>query len=292
MHYNLTHQTHYQYDKAVTHYHSLACLTPKNLPQQRCTEFSLEVTPTPTEIVTRQDFFGNTVHYFSIHVPHQELEVVARSTVERLPAPPLSLFRSTVTCQQARELFRNELSIKTQLLQFMLPSPYLTWDDEIQDFARDCFPDQAPLYDCVAALCQKIYQTFEFTPNFTTIHTSIKAVLREKKGVCQDFSHLAIACIRSMGFAARYVSGYLETIPPVGKSKLQGSDASHAWIAVFIPEYGWCDFDPTNNLVPQERHITTAWGRDYSDVTPLKGIIFSSGSHTLKVAVDVLPIEN
>jgi transglutaminase-like putative cysteine protease len=146
------------------------------------------------------------------------------------------------------------------------------------------------LYKCIEALCRKIYSEFDFVPDFTTVHTPIKDVLAAKKGVCQDFSHLAIACIRSFGFAARYVSGYLETLPPPGRPKLQGSDASHAWISVYIPDYGWCDFDPTNNIIPGERHIVTAWGRDYSDVPPLKGIIFSYGKHTLSVEVDVIPV--
>jgi transglutaminase-like putative cysteine protease len=164
------------------------------------------------------------------------------------------------------------------------------WDAEIKAFAADCFDDNVPLYECIAKLCRKIYTGFRFVPDFTTVNTPVKEVLAARKGVCQDFSHLAIACIRSFGFAARYVSGYLETLPPPGRPKLQGSDASHAWISVFIPDYGWCDFDPTNDVVPGERHIVTAWGRDYSDVPPLKGIIFSYGKHTLSVEVDVIPI--
>jgi transglutaminase-like putative cysteine protease len=139
-------------------------------------------------------------------------------------------------------------------------------------------------------LCHKIYKEFKFVSNATSIYTPIKTVLKERRGVCQDFSHLAISCLRSLGLAARYVSGYIETLPPPGQQKLQGSDASHAWISVYIPEMGWCEFDPTNDMVPQERHIITAYGRDYSDVAPLKGVIFSSGGHQLSVSVDVIPL--
>jgi transglutaminase-like putative cysteine protease len=291
MKYKLIHKTQYRYEEAVNNYHSLLCLTPRTLPGQLCQDFTIQVSPEPSEIVERTDFYGNIVHYFSLHSSHKTLTVLTSSIVECLTettgaAPILS----EVTCAEARDRFLTDRSLKISLLEFTLPSPLIRWDDEIKAFAQECFQDDRSLYACVAALSRKIFDEFDFVSDFTTIHTPIKDVLKAKKGVCQDFSHLAIACIRSFGFAARYVSGYLETMPPPGKTKLQGSDASHAWISVFIPDYGWCDFDPTNNVVPGERHITTAWGRDYSDVPPLKGIIFSYGKHVLKVEVDVIPI--
>ncbi|MEA5140344.1 transglutaminase family protein [Arcicella rigui] len=288
MKYKLTHQTKYKYFEPVNSYHSLVCLKPQTLTNQTCHEFSLKISPKPSEIVERKDFFGNTVHYFSIQSAHQELIVQAESIVETFSKNIRADY--SLSCRQAKEKIKRTHLLKVELLQYLLPSPFINWDAEIEDFAKDCFPENQSLYECVKALCHKIFTEFNFVSNFTSINTPIKTVLKERKGVCQDFSHLAIACLRSLGFPARYVSGYLETLPPPGKKKLQGSDASHAWISVFIPDIGWCEFDPTNDLVPQERHIITAYGRDYSDVPPLKGIIFSSGRHTLSVSVDVIPL--
>jgi transglutaminase-like putative cysteine protease len=292
MKYRLTHKTEYRYEEAVNNYHSLLCLSPRTLPGQLSQNFSITVSPEPSEMAERVDFYGNTIHYFSIHTSHKTLTVLSTGIVECLTETTgYPVVQSKVTCAEARERFFTERALKVSLLEYTLPSPLVRWDHEIMDFTIDCFGDDRPLYECVQALCRKIYNEFDFVPDFTTVQTPIKEVLAARKGVCQDFSHLAIACIRSLGFAARYVSGYLETLPPPGMLKLAGSDASHAWISVFIPDYGWCDFDPTNNVVPGERHITTAWGRDYSDVPPLKGIIFSYGRHTLKVEVDVIPID-
>ena len=291
MKYKLIHKTEYKYAEAVNNYHSLLCLTPRTLANQICEDFTIDITPEPAQVIQRIDFYGNRTHYFSLHSPHNKLTVLATATVERITDATGSLFPvSEISCEAARQQFRTDRSLKIALLEYMLPSPMIKWDHEVRSFARDCFQEGVPLYECVKALCKKIYTEFDFVPDFTTVHTPIKDVLAAKKGVCQDFSHLAIACIRSYGFAARYVSGYLETLPPPGKQKLQGSDASHAWISVYIPDHGWCDFDPTNNIVPGERHIVTAWGRDYSDVPPLKGIIFSYGKHTLSVEVDVIPV--
>ena len=180
--------------------------------------------------------------------------------------------------------------LKNELLQFQLPSPFIFWDDDIMTFAKSCLLPNLPFYEAVKSLSEKIFTEFEFNSGATTINTPLNVVLKQRKGVCQDFTHLMIACIRSLGFAARYVSGYLETIPLKGTVKLQGSDASHAWVSVYVPDMGWCEFDPTYNIIPGERHIVTAYGRDYSDISPLKGIIFSSGAHKVKVEVDVIPL--
>ncbi|HEV7382859.1 MAG TPA: transglutaminase family protein [Dyadobacter sp.] len=292
MKYKLVHKTEYSYEEPVNNYHSLLCLTPRILPRQLCRDFSIKITPEPLNIIERTDFYGNTIHYFSLHSPHKKLTVLATSVVESLTETTGSpLEHSVITCEEATLRIQEDRPLRVSILEYMLASPLIKWDEPILDFARDCFKPDQSLYSCVQALCSKIFHEFDFMPDFSTVHTPIREVLAAKKGVCQDFSHLAIACIRGFGFPARYVSGYLETLPPPGKAKLQGSDASHAWISVFIPDYGWCDFDPTNNIVPSERHIVTAWGRDYSDVTPLKGIIFSYGKHELKVEVDVIPIQ-
>ena len=292
MRYKLVHKTQYKYPDVVTSYQSLLCLAPRTLPMQVCQDFRLDISPAPSEIIERVDFYGNTVHYISLHSPHRHLSVVATSIVESITGTIGTHFLpSSISCADARNRLKGDRSLKVSLLEYMIPSPMIQWDSDIHEYARDCFSDEKPLYDCVRALMHKIFIEFDFVPDFTTIHTPTQEVLKAKKGVCQDFSHLAIACLRSFGFPARYVSGYLETVPPPGQRKLQGSDASHAWVSVFVPDYGWCDFDPTNDLVPGERHIVTSWGRDYSDVPPLKGVIFSSGKQSLSVEVDVIPLD-
>ena len=288
MRYKLTHRTKYNYFGSVSTYHSLVCLQPRQLEAQICRHFELRISPAPAEIVTRTDFFGNTLHYFSIDVAHKELIVIAESDVESFAKEPVNEHLS-MTCQAAKEHIWGTRALKVDLLQYLLPSHFIAWDDEITAFAQRFFLPNKLLYTCVKDLCHAIFTEFKFDSDFTTVQTPLQTVLKEKRGVCQDFSHLAIASLRSMGFPARYVSGYLETLPPPGKKKLQGSDASHAWVSVYIPPFGWCEFDPTNDMIPQERHIVTAYGRDYSDIAPLKGIIFSSGRHTLSVAVDVIP---
>lgn len=287
MNYRLVHKTQYNYTENVTNYHGLACVMPKNSVRQTCCDFSLVISPDPDELYLRTDYFGNSLHYFSIHRPHNKLTILAKSTIETTGTAAI---RSDMTNQAVKEKIRKDIGLNDQLFDYMIPSPFVQWDDDIRRFGADCFSDGQSFYKSARLLCHKIYSYFTYVPGFTTIHTPLKTVLQEKKGVCQDFSHLAIACLRSLGFAARYVSGYLETQPLPGKLKLEGSDATHAWVSVYVPDVGWCDFDPTNDLVPQERHITTAWGRDFGDVSPLKGIIFSTGKHAFQVAVDVIPI--
>jgi transglutaminase-like putative cysteine protease len=289
MTYKLIHKTKYDYSGRVNTYHGLACLQPLSNQKQKCTVFEISIQPEPSELNTRVDFFGNTLHYFNINTAHKELIVEAKSQVESY-FTDLSVLNLNMSSTEVDAYFKRNPLLKNDLWLYFIKSHFIDWDQEIKDFAQPSFRDDTPLYQCVQDLCHRIFTEFEFNSAYTEINTPLKVVLRNRKGVCQDFSHLAIACIRSMGFAARYVSGYLETRPPAGKAKLQGSDASHAWISVYIPEVGWCDFDPTNNLIPQERHIVTAYGRDYADVVPLKGIIFSAGGHKLKVEVDVIPI--
>lgn len=287
--YKLIHKTKYEYSGRVNKYNGLACLRPLNNGRQKCDDFNITIQPKPTEMSSRVDFFGNTLYYFTIDTPHKELIVEVKSHVESYRFDLLSLNLS-ITCAHADRYFKKNFLVKNDLGLYFVKSHFIDWDSEIKAFAQVSFAPEWSLYQCVENLCHRIFTEFEFNSRYTEINTPLKVVLRERKGVCQDFSHLAIACIRSMGFPARYVSGYLETRPPAGKVKLQGSDASHAWISVFIPEVGWCDFDPTNDIVPQERHIVTAYGRDYADVVPLKGIIFSAGNHKLKVEVDVIPV--
>ncbi len=293
MKYKLKHKTIYRYFEPVNTYHSVVCLEPLNNEIQVCKNFQLLISPSipTTSINKRLDFFGNTNHYFSIETPHKELVVEAVSEVESKPQK-LNPALLSITCAETLDLIQANRDLRVSIWQYMIESPFIHWDEEIKAFALPSFQPNRPLHEAVKDLCHRIFTEFKFVSNYTNINTPIKTVLRERKGVCQDFSHLAIASIRSMGFAARYVSGYLETKPPKGQKKLQGSDASHAWISVYIPHAGWCEFDPTNDLIPEERHIVTSYGRDYSDVVPLKGVIFSSGRHTLSVEVDVIPLED
>ena len=174
-----------------------------------------------------------------------------------------------------------------EIIQYTMPSMYVPFSDVIQEFAVDCFAEESTLWNACNALMQKIHKTIQFKPGFTTVNTPVEAVIKMKKGVCQDLAHLMIACVRNMGLAARYVSGYIETLPPPGKTKMVGADASHAWVSVYFPNFGWVEFDPTNNLLPSDKHVITAYGRDYYDVAPMKGIVFNSGEQALVVKVDV-----
>lgn len=288
MKYKLKHLTIYNYTNAVHNYQSILCLQPLNSSKQRCENFKIVIEPQPSKIFSRTDYFGNIQHYFSIHESHKSLKVLVSSDIVVLnsgvqPINPISL-------EEALAQYKTDNNIKINVLQYQLPSQFIRWNEEIIAFAKTCLIDDKSLFEGVLELVKKIYTEFKFKSGSTNINTPLETVLKEKKGVCQDFSHLAIACLRSIGVPARYVSGYIETLPPVGKPKLEGSDASHAWISVYIPEMGWCEFDPTNNMIPQQRHIVTAYGRDFADVSPLKGIIFSSGDHKVKVEVDVIPV--
>jgi transglutaminase-like putative cysteine protease len=289
MKYKLRHQTLYTYANEVYNYQSILCLQPQNSAKQICKNFKIEIEPKPSKIYSRKDYFGNMQHYFSLHKSHKSLKVIVSSEVEVLENVT-QLTLNTITCEEARLKFTTDRALKIKVLQYQLPSQFITWDEEIIAFAESCLLPDVSLFEAVLHLIKKIYTEFQFKSGSTNINTPLKTVLKERRGVCQDFSHLAIASLRSVGIPARYVSGYIETLPPIGKPKLEGSDASHAWISVYIPEMGWCEFDPTNNMIPQQRHIVTAYGRDFADVSPMKGIIFSSGDHKVKVEVDVIPV--
>ena len=291
MKYKVKHKTIYNYGEIVNICHSLACLQPRNLPIQQCWDFKLNVSPHTNDLLQRIDYFGNNLHSFSIQQPHSKLEIVATSIVEVHKKPMDLTLAQSISFGEAQKLFKEDQDLRVETLEYLIESPMIQWNKDVIEFAKNCFESEIPLYKCVEELCSKIYKEFTFKPNFTNVNTSVFQVLKDKKGVCQDFTHFAIACFRSMGIAARYVSGYLETLPPPGKPKLQGSDASHAWVSVYIPGHGWFDYDPTNNIPPAERHVTISWGRDYSDVAPLKGIVFSSSLQSLKVEVDVLPVK-
>jgi len=287
MTYNLVHSTIYEYASPVTVSHHAARMEPRVLPQQQVENFSLKIGPTPAVIKPRVDFFGNQVCGFSIQEIHRHLEITARSrvtvAVTTPPVPALSPDWKGVV-----KLFSDPVSPEVVVpYQFIFDSPLLCASPELADYARESFVAKTPLLVAVADLNRRIFSDFKYDPTATTVATPLEEVLEKRHGVCQDFAHLAIASLRSLGLPARYVSGYLRTRPPEGKERLVGVDASHAWFAVFCPDVGWVDFDPTNNVLPAEEHITVAFGRDYSDVSPVSGVITGGGAHEVKVSVDV-----
>lgn len=277
MKYTIQHKTSYSYLEPVSLCHNIARLVPRDTPEQTCTNTAIHISPKPDRISEYVDFFGNKVIYFSIEKEHWELTVQVTSEVERTPI----IEQEGVREWQPRS--EDLLDIK----QYLFQTPMTVWDDEILEFARKSFSPGRPVFEAALELTERIFTDFEYKPGYTTISTPLSVVMKQRKGVCQDFTHLAIACLRTVGLPARYVSGYIETRSPEGVEKLIGVDASHAWFSVYIPERGWTDFDPTNNCLVSDQHITIGWGRDYADIAPLEGIILSSGSHELTVSVDV-----
>jgi transglutaminase-like putative cysteine protease len=288
MKYRITHRTAYNYSSKVTLCHNEAHLAPRSCGVQTVLAHKMLIKPPPVAYSERLDFFGNHVAYFAVQQPHTELVVTAVSEVELDTDIERLHFRSNASWDEAAKRIRDQLTpanLDTQ--QYLLDSPMVKASAAIADYAAVSFPRERPLVEAVHDLMHRIHSDFTYDPGFTEIATPLEHVFEHRRGVCQDFAHLAIACLRAQGLAARYISGYLETRPPPGQEKLQGADASHAWFAVYDPAVGWLDFDPTNDKIPMDQHITTAWGRDYADITPLKGIIFGGGKHKARVGVDV-----
>ncbi|PLX91321.1 MAG: transglutaminase [Desulfuromonas sp.] len=291
MKYRVTHMTAFVYEGLVGHCYNEARLLPCQHPQQKVLSTELNIDPAPDDHYQRYDYFGNWTNYFSIFKPHEKLEVTATSEVEVSVSPQLNMIES-LPWEMVREKLRNVRSGElVEISQFCLSSPSIRVDELLADYAQPSFSAGRPLLDAVHDLMQRIFNEFTYDPDFSTISTPLKQVLEHRSGVCQDFAHLAIGCLRSQGLPARYVSGYVETLPPPGQERLVGADASHAWFSVYQPGIGWVDFDPTNNQMPQEQYITVAHGRDYGDVTPLKGVAYGGGEHELKVSVDVMRLD-
>jgi transglutaminase-like putative cysteine protease len=288
--YDITHRTAYAYGSEVSVSHHVARLTPRTLSFQDCLENQISFEPHAAISTHHDDYYGNRTTFFSIAKPHRTLVISARSRVEVASREDLS-GRSSLPWEAVRTgNVGGARNIAPEIREFVFPSPFVRRLPGLADYARDCFPAGRPLLEAVMELTGRIHQDFKFDPKATTVATPLEQVIKNRRGVCQDFAHIQIGCLRALDLPARYVSGYLETLAPPGKSKLAGSDASHAWIQAFIPPIGWVDFDPTNNLIPSERHITVAWGRDFDDVSPVRGVIVGGGKHELSVAVDVIPL--
>jgi transglutaminase-like putative cysteine protease len=285
--YRIVHRTNYRYSAPVSRCRNEAHLRPRDTERQRCVASDLVVEPTPTSWSERSDFFGNVVQSFVVDGPFDELTVTSTSSVSVSDADPLPA--TGPAWEAARDTLSTDLSPDTLAArEFCFESPLVPESANVRAYAEASFGTGRPLVDAATDLTDRIFSDFVYDPGFTTVTTPLEEILTFRRGVCQDFAHLAIGCFRSMGLAARYVSGYLETLPPEGAERLIGADASHAWPSVFIPGWGWLDVDPTNDRIVGSTYVTTAWGRDYGDVSPLKGIVFGGGdSPLLDVSVDV-----
>lgn len=290
MQYQVSHITVYETTSRVSVCHNAARLTPRVTERQQVKACLIEIDPRPSTTNVRTDAFGNQVTHFSLNEGYQRLQVTATSRVEvarLLPLPAKSDSWESV----AQRIRTSRVAADLEASQFRFNSPRVYKSPEAADYAKETFAAERPLLEAVLELTARIHRDFTFDSKATTVTTPIAEVLRKRRGVCQDFAHVQIAMLRSFGLAARYVSGYVRTYPPPGKPRLVGADASHAWVSVYCGDLGWVDVDPTNDKLAGEEHITLGWGRDYGDVTPLKGIYTGGGKHSLDVSVDVAPIE-
>lgn len=290
MNYRVRHRTVYEYHEPVTVSHHAARVKPRNTAIQQRVDWSLAIRPEPGVRTMRTDYFGNRVCFFSVQELHHHLTIEADSTVRIEPGSPPDADRSPPWEEVAAALGRPAAPETLEALQFVFESPHVRPSRRLAELASPSFVAGRPLLAAMLDLNRRIHREFTFDARATTVATPIETVLEQRRGVCQDFTHLALGCLRSLGLAARYVSGYLRTYRAAGEAGLTGADASHAWLSVFCPGYGWVDFDPTNDLMPGVEHITVACGRDFADVSPVSGIITGGGEHDLHVSVSVTPI--
>jgi transglutaminase-like putative cysteine protease len=296
MTYDIFHETVFNYQSPVTFSHNIARLKPKESKEQTLTSFRLDVEPQASEIHMFSDMFGNINHHLLVREPHASLKVTGHSRVVRdvqsIGDAIETMRKKSPTYSIALERLAASATRDALAKQFLFASELVpVTNDAIRAFALASFQNERSVFEAAEELMGRIYEEFEFNPMFSDISTPVATIFEEKKGVCQDFAHLAIAALRSIGLPARYVSGYIETLPPEGTVKLFGADASHAWVSVYLPGAGWLDLDPTNNLIPCEQHIILGHGRDYDDISPLKGVVRSSGHSHLGVRVDVRRVE-
>lgn len=287
--YRINHTTTYTYTEAVSLCQNVAHLAPRLCPRQRAEPSVLSITPDPAVIEERVDYFGNPVSYFTIQELHQELTVSVTHRINVLPEE-LPIAHTTPAWEAIRDRLTHDRSAKwLEAYQFAFDSRYAAADPRFADYASRSFTPARPILDAALALTHRIHEEFVYDPRATTLSTPVAEVFANRRGVCQDFAHFQLACLRSLGLAARYVSGYLSTVPAPGKPRLIGADATHAWVSLFCGDTGWVDLDPTNDQIPAGRHVLLAWGRDYDDVSPLKGVILGGGQHQITVSVDVSP---
>jgi transglutaminase-like putative cysteine protease len=292
MKYRVRHVTTYSYAEPVRLSHHAAHLWPRMVASQRHADPVLKITPEPAVLNEVQpDYFDNPTIYFTIQEPHTTLEVEAGFTVETNASPPLPHLDGTSWEKVSADLLKGVRGQVQDAQDFLYPSPLVPYLAEAKAYAQPSFPPGRSLTDAVMDLNHRINRDFTFDSSATLVGTPLSTVFEDRRGVCQDFAHAIIACLRAMGLAARYVSGYIRTVAPPGKEKLVGADASHAWASVFVPGSGWLDIDPTNDTLCGEDHVTVAWGRDYDDVSPIRGVVLGGGTHEISVAVDVIELD-
>ena len=287
--FHVTHRTHYSYANAAAFSQHLLRLEPRPAPGQGVLEARIDIDPAPDQIARETDMFGNLNHIATVTRPHRELTVTATSTIERTPPSEL-IFDASAPFETVRDsatVLGQVSAPETSVFAF--PSTMTIPDASIEAYAAACFTPGRPVLAAARDLMHRIFEDFDYVPGVTFADTLPVDSFEAKRGVCQDFAHVMLAAIRSLRVPARYVSGYLRTIPPRGQERLQGADASHAWVAVWDPTFGWVDFDPTNDVVPGTDHVTVGWGRDFTDVSPVSGIVLGAGRQILSVGVDVVP---
>ncbi len=288
--YRVRHRTTYDYEDPVSVSHHLVRLMPRNLSKQACRESRVTISPAPPATSSRVDYFGNSQTSFTLHEPHDCLVVEANSTLEvtAFAFPDFSMSPPWETVRAALDGQSNDETLDAW--QFVFDTPRVGSSPQLADYARESFTENRPILEAAADLTRRIHQDFRFDKKATEVSTPVQTFFEKRRGVCQDFAHLQIGCLRSLGLPARYISGYLRTLPPPGRPRLVGADASHAWCSTWCPGMGWVDFDPTNNCIPADGHITVAWGRDYGDVSPIYGVLLGGAKHNLRVEVDVMPL--
>jgi len=286
-HYSITHETRYVYGEPVSLCQNVAHLLPRLCPWQRVQSNRLTIAPEPAVLEERIDYFGNPVQYFTVQQPHRELSVRVEHRIgvdapahrEPSASPPWEVIRDRLPHDRASDWL--------EAYPFAFGSRYVPLDDPYAEYARSSFAPGQPILAAALDLTRRIHADFAYDSQATTLATPVAEVFEKRRGVCQDFAHVQLACLRSLGLAAQYVSGYISTKAAPGQERVIGADATHAWVRLFCGEAGWVDLDPTNNQVPGDRHIWLAWGRDYEDVSPLKGVILGGGQHSVHVSVDV-----
>lgn len=290
--YHVIHETLYRYGAPVSLSQHLLHLTPRPFDFQRTLHHQIDILPAPVESETHVDWFGNPAQWIAVRQPHAMLRLMAASTVEVLPRPRTWRNASGPAWENvAAQLAAFPSAAPLDAQEFALPSSQTPLLEEVRQWALASFPPRRPLLEAARHLMQRIHGEFGFDPEASTISTPLADTFRQRRGVCQDFSHLMISALRSLGLAARYMSGYILTHPAPGKPRLVGADASHAWVAVWCPDTGWVGFDPTNNCQPDLEHVLLGWGRDFADVTPMRGVILGGASHEVEVQVTMMPAQ-
>lgn len=292
--YIVVHDTRYAYEQPVGLSRQIVHLSPRKLEWQHCSAHVLTIEPEPEILAVTEDVFGNPVTSFCLEDDHDSLavhtasrvDIIARQYPDDADTPPWDVVRGRLAYQSGHALSPADL----EATRFLFESSRVRNKRELAAWTSACFPPGTPILVGVRALMFRIHKEFKFDPKATTVSTPVMQVFESRRGVCQDFAHLMLSCLRSIGLPARYVSGYILTHPAPGKPRLVGADASHAWVSVYCPDYGWVDTDPTNGIFPSLEHVTLGWGRDYDDVIPLRGVLLGGGDHELEIAVTVTPV--